>query len=191
MKPTEIFSSHIYGESFLGLNVNYLNQLKASIELMRRGNIEGRMVSNVEFGWQSDGLPQSGPFEKLTQEITKKAHLFCSNLENFKFTKIEMEILWANLNYKGDINWPHNHSGDISGVYYIDTHNNCGNLILDSYSYNQHNKLSSYHLNKHGKTIVPKNDKIVFFDSNCMHRVTRNMSDKVRVSVSFNLRIDV
>jgi len=50
MQPKEVSVSHVYAESYLDLNENYLAQLKASIELMRRGNINGEAVSNFEFG---------------------------------------------------------------------------------------------------------------------------------------------
>ena len=39
-----------------------------------------------------------------------------------------MAIMWANITYEGDINWPHTHSTDIAGVFYVDVHENCGNL---------------------------------------------------------------
>ena len=57
MKPIKAYASHIYGESFLDFNDNYISQLKATIELMRRGDVNGRAVSNQQFGWQSDTYP--------------------------------------------------------------------------------------------------------------------------------------
>jgi len=181
MQPKEVSVSHVYAESYLDLNENYLAQLKASIELMRRGNINGEAESNT--------LPHSGPFEELTKKITEKAFIFCKNLKDFNFSKVEITALWANINYKGDINWPHKHQGDLAGVVYLDTHDNCGNLMLDSFNYNQHCKISSYLFSKEKVSITPKNNKIVLFDSSCMHYVTRNLSDKIRISMSFNISI--
>ena len=190
MKPIKAYASHIYGESFLDFNDNYISQLKATIELMRRGDVNGRAVSNQQFGWQSDNLPHTGPFELLVKNIEDGAYNFCSNLKNFKFKKVRVEALWANINYKGDINWPHKHQGDLAGVYYLDTHENCGNLILDSYHYNQHCKISSYLKISEGVCIKPKNNKLVLFDSSCYHYVTKNKNDKIRISMSFNIAID-
>ena len=62
MQPIEINPANIYGEDFLDLSNNYLQQLEASIELMRRGDINGVTFSNNGFGWQSDMLPNVGPF---------------------------------------------------------------------------------------------------------------------------------
>ena len=83
---TEIFPQHVYEKHFLEFNKNYLNQLQASIELIRRGDINGRSISNSQFGWQSDSLPQDGPFNLLTQQITKKAFEICKNLKDFNFS---------------------------------------------------------------------------------------------------------
>ena len=189
MKPKEVFTSHVYAESSLDLHQNYLTQLKSSIELMRRGDVNGNTASNWDFGWQSDMLPHSGPFEELTKKITEKAFVFCKNLKNFNFSKVEITALWANINYKGDINWPHNHQGDLAGVFYLYTHNNSGNLILDSFNYNQNCKIGCYLSDKEKIIITPKNNQIILFDSSCMHYVTKNHSDDIRISMSFNIKV--
>jgi len=185
----EIFPQHVYEKNFLQFDKNYLSQLQASIELIRRGNINGREISNTQFGWQSDNLPQNGPFEILTQQITKNAYKFCENLKNFNFSKVELINMWANINYKGDINWPHNHAGDISGVFYVDVPKNSGDLVLNSYAYNSYHKLSNYLLEKHHVQIKSKNNLLVLFDSNCYHCVTKNLTKKPRISISFNIKI--
>ena len=88
MQPTEIFPQNIFQKSNLGLDKNYLNKLHSSIELMRRGDVNGTMISNVEFGWQSKALPQTGPFENLTQKIIK---VFCT-LEQITLIYLENYI---------------------------------------------------------------------------------------------------
>jgi uncharacterized protein (TIGR02466 family) len=185
----EIFPQNVYEKLYLGFDNDKLKNFKTSIELIKKGNTEGRIVSNGEFGWQSKNLPQSGSFELLTKKITKAGFDFCSALKNFRFTKIEMANLWANINYPGDINWPHIHEGDISGVYYVEVHKNSGNLILKSFSYNLNNKISNYLSGKHDVVIEPKNDMLVLFDANCWHAVSKNNSKKPRISISFNLKI--
>lgn len=187
MQPIEIFPSHVYGKSFLGLDNNYLKQLETSIELMRRGDVNGKAYSNTSFGWQSDVLPQSGPFEKLTQELTKSSLNFCKKLRLLKVKKIEMTSLWANINYQGDVNWPHKHGGDLSGAYYIKTPTNCGNLLLTSYQYNLNSVIERHFKRKYELEIEAVQDRLVLFDSQCTHMVTMNKSMEPRISVSFNL----
>jgi uncharacterized protein (TIGR02466 family) len=190
MVVQEIFAQHLFSKCSLNFDTNYLNQLRASIELIRRGDVQGHRKSNIEFGWQSsDDLPQSGPFEILTQQITKKAYEFCKNLKNFNFSKVEMESMWANINYEGDINWPHIHGSDIAGVFYVSTNENCGDLVLNSYAYNEKEKLSNYLYRKNWVRINPINNLLVLFDSSCYHHVLKNHSKKPRVSISFNIKI--
>ena len=193
MKAKEIFPLNVYGSDFLGFDQNYLNQLEASIELIRRGNIDGNELqfSNTEFGWQSRDLPQDGPFEKLTQGISKQCFDFCNNINNFKISGIQLKSMWANINYQGDVNWPHRHQGDISGVYYINVNDDSGDLTLDNFSYNIQTKISNHLQQLHGKVIKPKNDMLVLFDSNCWHSVSKNKSNTPRMSVSFNCWIHV
>jgi len=189
-KFKQIYSQHLVSECFLDLDTNYLNQLHASIELIRRGDTQGESKSNSEFGWQSDELPQNGPFENLTQQITKKAFECCKNLKNFKFSKVVMKHMWANINYEGDINWPHIHDSDIAGVFYVDVHENCGDLRLDSYTYSNYNKLSKHLYELNSVEIKAKNNLLVLFDSTCFHLVKKNESKKPRISISFNIQID-
>ena len=189
MKILEIFPSNIYTETSLGLNRNYILSLINTIELFRRGDVNGAEKSNTTFGWQSHSLPHDGLFQILTNEICKSGQNFLNKLQ-IDYSKIHMQNLWANINYHGDINWPHKHSGDIAGVYYLDVHDNCGDLLLDSYNYDERQKLQKFLKNKHRRCLKPEIDKLILFDSGCIHAVLKNLSNKNRVSVSFNLKIN-
>ena len=190
MKVNYINPQNIFGETFLDFDDNYLKQLIASIELIRRGNINGRAFSNLEFGWQSNFIPESGPFEKLTQSICKEGYSLCKNIKDLNFTKIKMSGFWANINYKGDINWPHNHQGDIAGVFYLQVPEKSGSLFLHSYNYS--NSILGCHLqNSKGRIeIKPIKNKLVLFNACCYHYVGKSLSAIPRVSMSFNLDIN-
>jgi uncharacterized protein (TIGR02466 family) len=188
MKARPIHYMGLYGETILNLDESYIKQVRDSIELLRRGDVEGRMVSNVNFGWQSGFLPQTGPFEKLTQKICTEAFDFCKNLKKFEFKKIVMAALWANINYKGDINWPHNHGGDLAGVFYLNPSKNCGNLNLVNFQYAR-TGLGNYLDNENTISIEPKKNKLILFNAPTYHFVEKNFSDKIRISISFNLDI--
>ena len=108
-----------------------------------------------------------------------------TNLSN-----VSMLSLWANINYTKDINWPHQHAGDISGVYYIKAPKNCGTLNLLSFQYTMKCPIQ-YHLKrKHEVSIEAVKDKLILFDSNLVHMVNPNNSKEPRISVSFNLKIN-
>ena len=193
MKPKFNFPPNVYGETRLGLQKNYRNNLLATIELMRRGNKDGQAYSNYGYGWQSQFLPLVGIYEPLVEAITQKAIIFLRNIgeeiSTFNFKTITMENLWANINYTNDINWPHNHAGDISGVYYLQTPKNCGNIGLLNFT----GVTSELDLALQDRIIIKPLkatiDKLILFNSSCYHRVFKNLNKKPRISVSFNMKI--
>ena len=186
MIPKEIFPSHIYGETYLGFDKEYLQKTLTTILLLKKGDMHGNTFSNAQFGWQSKDLPMTNVFLLIKNKINDACHNFLSHLDGFKFDEVNVENMWANINNHGDINWPHKHGGVLSGVYYVDVHDNCGDLILDDLSYNHQEGISHYLHDKHKVNLKPENDKLVIFDSNCTHLVLKNLSNKLRVSLSFN-----
>ena len=189
MKAIEIFPRNIYGDTFLGFDSGYLQSIEATIELFRRGNTSGREMSNQDFGYQSNLLPHDGVFQNLTDKILVKSKEFLKSLNGFEFSKVELKDMWANINYPGDINWPHFHGDDLAGVYYINAQKNSGNLFLQNYDYGEKQKMKRYLIQKDLKSIEPENDKLVLFDADCIHGVDKNISDSNRVSISFNVLV--
>ena len=49
MKARPIHYMGLYGETILNLDESYIKQIRDSIELMRRGELDGRIISNVNF----------------------------------------------------------------------------------------------------------------------------------------------
>ena len=50
MKIKTIFPAHVYAEDYLNFNQNYLDEIKALIVLLKKGDSKGRLVSNYGFG---------------------------------------------------------------------------------------------------------------------------------------------
>jgi hypothetical protein len=83
---------------------------------------------------------------------------------------------WLNIMQPGDITCPHTHdAGDelLSGVYYIDVPPDSGKLLLTQ--------------GAQRLEIEPRAGRFVFFAPDVMHEVTRNESDRPRISVGFNV----
>jgi hypothetical protein len=83
---------------------------------------------------------------------------------------------WLNIMRPGDITWPHTHDADdelLSGVYYIDVPPDSGKLLLTQ--------------DAQRVEIEPHAGGFVFFAPDVMHEVTRNESDRPRISVGFNV----
>tara|TARA_B110000046_G_C12806672_1_gene319499 strand:- start:19 stop:660 length:642 start_codon:yes stop_codon:yes gene_type:complete len=102
---------------------------------------------------------------------------------------------WLNFNEPGTTHHRHNHSNSlISGVYYIDT------LPEDNITFISNNNdtvttnstlqidVTNYNLTNSNQWTVPvTNNDIIFFPSKTFHEVNPNMSDKTRISLSFNI----
>jgi len=171
-----------------------LPKLKKHILEVRKNN-QGRHISNIG-GWQSENylLPNSenqllfnliyGQVKKVQKKI---------NIHK------DLKLLgyWYNINYKSSFNMPHRHVGKsdiISGVFYVSTFKDCGNIIfrrnnpvLDIvYQENveNYNEYSSSVWNE-----IPEDNKSILFPAYLEHMVQPNMKDKPRISISYNYGI--
>ena len=100
--------------------------------------------------------------------------------------------MWANINPKGGFNKTHMHSNSLwSGVYYVKTPSNCGNLgIKDPRA------ISLMTLPKYNKKLKPSQWREIYYEAvagRCImfpswleHYVEPNQSDDIRISISFN-----
>lgn len=100
--------------------------------------------------------------------------------------------MWANINPKGAFNTSHIHSNCLwSGVYYVRTPNNCGNLNIKDPRAVSLMTLPSYNkkLKPHQWREVSYNPvagRCIMFPSWLEHYVEPNQSDDIRISISFN-----
>ena len=89
---------------------------------------DGRIKSNMG-GYQSHNLDgEDKDLKPLEEEIKKYCRVMAEEhtLEQ-EFRSMEM---WLNINGYKDYNLPHNHPASVfSGVYYIKTPPNCGNIV--------------------------------------------------------------
>jgi uncharacterized protein (TIGR02466 family) len=179
-----IFSSYVQKDLF---TFNIKN-IKKEILNMKVKN-KGRIISNYN-GWQSENyLKINKNFKKLFNQINLSVKEIEKNLNLEK--KLFLHNYWCNINYLSCFNRPHNHLGAvISGVYYVSTPKNCGNLVLENYDGNKHTtykfvkKYNEYSSTKW--TVIPEENLCVLFPSYLVHYVEPNLNKKERISISFN-----
>jgi uncharacterized protein (TIGR02466 family) len=97
---------------------------------------------------------------------------------------------WLTRNSKGDYSTVHNHGvADISGVYYYDTTGNDGDFFFQSPTSAATTTfcLQLIHGNRHYK---PETGRMMLFPSFMGHGVTRNVEDRERISLAFNIRFN-
>ena len=142
-----------------------------------------------------------GQFAKYRDsDAVRRSHFFSGRYENLyldlehvpamqivleQATQFAKEILavntplkagfWFNLMQPGQVTQEHTHDDDdecLSGVYYIDTPADCGNLLITT-------PLEEVR-------VTPQAGQFVFFPPNIPHQVTENKSKFERLSVGMN-----
>ena len=146
--------------------------LRARIELLTESEIFHR---NHFLGGRYENLylvPDAVPEMRLVLDlaIAQAAHILC---------RAKKELIlgwWLNIMQPGDITYPHTHDDAdelLSGVYYIEVPPGSGKLLL-----------------KYGQQyaeVEPQAGMFVFFPPYVLHEVTRNESDRPRISIGFNV----
>ena len=71
----------------------------------------------------------------------------------------------------------------------LQTKTNSGDLILKDDGVDYNNNISKFLSSKSTIGIKPKVNKLVIFDSNLVHLVTKNLDNNPRISISFNAKV--
>ena len=104
---------------------------------------------------------------------------------------------WININSKGGSNALHNHpSSALAGVFWVKIPKDSGNLVFKNpHSFVENSTLTRYSdqltssSNKYESYYLePQEGQFVLFPSHIHHKVRENLSDKDRISISFNLK---
>lgn len=94
---------------------------------------------------------------------------------------------WIALYKSGDYAHLHNHGeADISGVYYIQTHENSGDIFFSSPSPGAEAS-SIYKEHKEHYSYKPKDGLLLMFPGFLNHGTHRNENENDRISISFNI----
>ena len=161
--------------------VNEYTDANPSVNLSNRG------------GYHSPNL--EGEFPKLgvlLGEFERHANKFANSLQA---KPLVLGNVWFNTNGYMNYNDYHTHANCVfSGVWYLATPENCGNLVfyhprreLLSYDWN-HTSMNSYNpMNSYSFSFKPMVNRLVLFPSWLEHSVEPNLNpDKKRISFSFN-----
>ena len=143
-------------------------------------------------GWHSaTDMNQKEEYNVLTKELfNMQDEIF---KKEFLTQKPVLGNMWANINGPGNFNRPHLHPNALfSGVYWIKTPINSGNLMLYDPRPGVHTTMPS---RKEGKLppqlwrevhYEPKAGRCIMFPAWLWHEVQPNRSNDTRISVSFN-----
>ena len=155
----------------------------------------GKILSNVG-GYHSNDLPLNDvSLHPLIKEINTHSNKFAKEFINNNEQTVDN--IWININSYKDSNTSHNHANcGISGVYYVKTPADCGNIVFQHPAHD----VFSYYLNQKGTIIKEFNaynspsgerlaveNHLYLFPGWLKHRVEPNLNKtEERISISFN-----
>ena len=143
-------------------------------------------------GWHSKTTMHEMPeYKRLTDalyEAQKKIYIE-EDLDSEPF----LGNMWANVNPKGGMNRAHIHPNSLwSGVYYVKANKNSGHLKIDdprsTASMSRPRLKEKQHPIRLWRetSFEPKVGRLIMFPAWLVHAVDPNLSDELRISVSFN-----
>jgi len=153
---------------------------------------KGRLLSN-KGGFQSTDLNKKEPcLESLIKKIELNSNLLFNNYLKIK-CKLSLDNIWININRHKDFNIQHIHPfSKLSGVFYIKTPSNSGNITFVSdfpveNFINLSNVIEYNGYNSSLWSFEPEENILYLFPSWLKHYVNSNLSKQERISISFNL----
>jgi uncharacterized protein (TIGR02466 family) len=126
----------------------------------------------------------------LKDRILSEFNYFKNEILKYEKNKFVVTTSWSTKTNPGEeSDWHNHHNCYYSGVFYINTDNNSGDIVFENFadkrflltpsSYNLYNATSYF--------IKPQNGTVIFFPSHLYHRIYKNNSNITRYSLAFNL----
>ena len=180
--PTPIYSVDIGNVDFNKYLEEHIIKWQEKEKGMQRTNIKG---------WHSlDSMHKKEEYKPLVEDLYKAQKIIYEK-ENYN-SEPHLGNMWANINYPGSSNLKHMHPNSLwSGVYYVKTPENCGDLIIEDPKSvglmimpNRKEPIPEYALRE--IRYKPAAGRLIMFPSYLNHCVDTNNSNDIRISVSFN-----
>lgn len=157
-----------------------------------RGSISEKY--DKEWGtWSEDtyvlNQPQFADFKKL---LVDKANEYFENVLCYQPSDLQMTQSWVNVKSPGQHHWPHKHPNSIiSGTYYwqddivplVFSDDSESNFHIE----HDHTKLEQFDIAQKLMNFEVRSNTLVLFESNMLHGVGPNKTDRDRYSLAFNM----
>jgi uncharacterized protein (TIGR02466 family) len=146
-------------------------------------------VANMSYISNNLHVLDDNKFKFLKDKIMKEFYLYASDVMRYT-NEFEITTSWFTMSTKGQRSNFHNHSNCmISAVLYLQTNENSGNIIFESFS----NERFTIHTEEYNIfnspqwSIKPEDGLLLMFPSEVHHAIEENKSDTTRYSLAFNL----
>ena len=196
MKKQNIFETSVWTSKIEVDNEkikNYAYSLKSADDgaVMMDGSIIVRSDFSSS-GQYYSSVPSRHSSNKIPKYINDLLDSFCDIIQKniTDGEEVSVDNWWFNINQKGIKNAYHSHPGaDYSLVYYVKTHEDCGDLVLErSDDKVLFNREFIHHFEIHDPDyrIKPEDGQLVIFPAWLKHSVDINKKDNDRISLAVN-----
>ena len=189
--PTPVWTINL--DNYKEINEQMYNYIKSN----QTNDEIGISKSNVK-GWHSKdfNLSEKDPQNFITFILPAIEKVMNDMGWDKEKQTAKISNMWAIINTGGAANLRHQHGNStISGAYYVKAPNNCGDIVFYDprpapiYSYPNVNKVNF--LNAQVNGISPKEGALILFPSFLDHSVNENNSNKERIVISFNIKLNM
>ena len=186
----KFFPTFIYGKDV------QLDNNKLAQDIINWSNQNSGVKKTNYKGWHSTTDMHTKPeYQELITELMRMQKEIYDNEHLDRYAKLGN--MWANINPPGSMNRPHVHPNALfSGVYYVKAQSNSGRLKIFDPRPGTHMQMPVRKSGNPGKdlwrdaSIEPKIGRIIMFPAWLWHSVEENVSNDIRISVSFNFLQD-
>ena len=186
----KFFPTIVYGKDV------QLDNNKLAQDIVNWSNQDSGVKKTNYKGWHSTTDMHTKPeYQQLITELMRMQKEIYDNEHLDRYAKLGN--MWANINPPGSMNRPHVHPNALfSGVYYIKAQPNSGRLKIFDPRPGTHMQMPVRKSGNPGKdlwrdaSIEPKIGRIIMFPAWLWHSVEENVSNDIRISVSFNFLQD-
>tara|TARA_Y100000004_G_scaffold9420_1_gene10279 strand:- start:233 stop:838 length:606 start_codon:yes stop_codon:yes gene_type:complete len=165
------------------LEVEYIDSMRNDVILSSK--------QNSRENWQSEPNIHTFPKYKALSNKIVECSKVVFNDKKYEYDTFEITDMWSNILRSGEFHRPHTHSNNIlSGVYYVESDEAANIRFYDPRP--QANVLSPK-VKEFDKTnsslwyFPSKTNRLILFPSWLQHYVPINHSDKLRISIAFNI----
>ena len=186
----KFFPTFIYGKDV------QLDNNKLAQDIVNWSNQDSGVKKTNYKGWHSTTDMHTKPeYQQLITELMRMQKEIYDNEHLDRYAKLGN--MWANINPPGSMNRPHVHPNALfSGVYYVKAQPNSGCLKIFDPRPGVQLQMPIRKSGNPGKdlwrdaSIEPKIGRIIMFPAWLWHSVEENISNDIRISVSFNFLQD-
>jgi uncharacterized protein (TIGR02466 family) len=150
--------------------------------------------------WQSQRqVTEEEPVKEVFETIFRGAYHIADFLRwDIASCKPIVKVCWANIHPTGSYHTRHIHPASVhlSGVYYIKTSKDCGNIVFHDLARflglwgAAPNTLEPTNHNRSRFSVEPEDGLCVLFPGYIMHEVETNRSEADRVGLAFNINFE-